>query len=375
VHHIISSSESCCAETACAPRYANFGVARAAHGNTGKAGWARSEEWVRQAVAELLAIYYFADPQSKKDEHGRATSELGSMMPTNQTVAGLDLLYEKMATGEAVGPHARRRADLGDIDQWKERTGKACSLATFKKIAHEIALEKSCRIIGLQTDHNVCKQDKKHEQAILDTHRDKEREKRSDLPDEVKVQRLQKLHDEELAKYRVHMGHDWSLRGCINSWTRYGQALLAMYLQIPVEQRRARAQEFGAYMTYVHVDDRSDENIPNVTKEQSGMLYKYPIKVHGQHDRIDNTGECAWQYKLTFSSAVSCVISQSMRATGQNSDVFRHAADCYLMEPGAGSTTASCIVDQMFINFTTRVREQRPMLHMIESDCGPLQLN
>eukprot|EP01047_Picozoa_sp_COSAG01_P132316 COSAG01_NODE_62151_length_286_cov_0.625668_1_plen_91_part_00 len=64
-----------------------------------------------------------------------------------------------------------------------------------------------------------------------------------------------------------------------------------------------------------------------------------------------------------------------MRATGQNSDVFRRAADCYLMEPGAGSTTASCIVDQMFINFTTRVREQRPMLHMIESDCGPLQLN
>lgn len=61
---------------------------------------------------------------------------------------------------------------------------------------------------------------------------------------------------------------------------------------------------------FVHMDDRSDKDVPSTPVQTETVQYANPCHIHGEHDHVDNT------------------------------------ADIYIMEPGGGSKTTSCVKDE-----------------------------
>ena len=132
--------------------------------------------------------------------------------------------------------------------------------------------------------------------------------------DEDKCGGLLKQHRDALQRYKEHVAKDYWTRGYINCMKRLATALDRVYTdalaahcgELSVDER----EKFGEYMLFVHMDDRSDKDVPSTPVQTETVEYANPCHIHGQHDHADNT------------------------------------ADIYVMEPGGGSKTTSCVKDE-----------------------------
>lgn len=81
-------------------------------------------------------------------------------------------------------------------------------------------------------------------------------------------------------------------------------------------------------MLFVHMDDRSDKDVPSTPVQTETVQYANPCHIHGQHDHADNT------------------------------------ADIYIMEPGGGSKTTSCVKDEWCASYSSSPVNSDSTLHL-----------